>query len=167
MAYTTPVYNRALSDILARNSKAYLNLADWQRIDNNAEHVGDLLLSIFVSALITQNTVATMTTASIPDTDDVNDLAENIEAIREWIATNHPTSTAATDADFAEVKDDYTSPLDLTFTGYSYPFQVVNLWEKVLDIANDWLDGLEKVRYARTGVSGCGRGLTRNNSFRG
>lgn len=146
MAYTTPVYDRTLSDVLARNSKAYLSLADWQRIDSNAQETATAI-NLSLGGSISLVAIAAMTTSSIPDTDDVNDLAGNIEMMRAFIDANFTVS----DSDFTEVKDDYTSPLDLTHTGYSYPFQVVNQWEKVLDIMYNLATNLTKYNLVSAG----------------
>ena len=165
MSYTTPVFDRTVLDIIAKNSKAHLNVADWDRIDDNTAEVVYLILFTF-TAIVSQVTVTTMTKASIPTVDDVNDLAGNIEAVRTWIITNHPTSAAATDPDFTDVKDDYTSGTNLTYTGYNYPFEVVNHWEKVIDIAYQWLDGLVLVP-AITGFTEAGAGFTEQSMFEG
>ena len=156
MAYITPITDRDIADIAAKNSKAYLNLADWQRIDNNAQEVVSEVLSIFGVSL-TIATVATMTTASIPETDDINDLSGNIEVSRSWIATNCPTSPPATNPDFTEVKDDSTSG--------AYPdYTIINQWENVLDIAYNWLDGLVQI-VPIAGVAIAGAGFDQQSDF--
>ena len=120
--YTTPVYDRTLADVVAKNSKAYLNVADWQRIDNNAQETVSFV-NLALGGSLTLSAIAAITTASIPDTDDLNDIAGNIELMRAWVDTNF----TITDPDFTEVKDDYVS-------GAKPNYASANQWEKVLDI---------------------------------
>ena len=83
MSYTTPVTDRTLADIAARNSKAFFNVADWQRIYRNAQIVNSLVEIIErAGAPISFPVIATPTTATIPLVSDLNALLLNIETCR-------------------------------------------------------------------------------------
>lgn len=153
MAYITPIYDRTFSDVQTKNSKAYLNLADWQRIDNNTQETV-FAINAALGESLTLVTVATMTTASIPDTDELNDLAGNVETIRVYF------DGIITDSDFTEVKDDYIN-------GAKINFITTNQWEKVLDIMYQiYKSPYSPDRIPVTGVAICGADLLRNSLIR-
>jgi len=130
MSYTTPVTDRTLADIAARNSKAYMNAADWQRIKNNEQvtrNLAEILLSISVSATI----IADVTTASIPTVSTVNALLTNIENLRLAVAGESITGTTT------EIKDDYAAGV----SGTSPTWQDVNLWESTLHAIWTYING--------------------------
>jgi len=130
MSYTTPVTDRTLADIAARNSKAYMNAADWQRIKNNEQvtrNLAEILLSISVSA----TTNADVTTASIPTVSTVNALLTNIENLRLAVAGESIIGTTT------EIKDDYAAGV----SGTSPTWQDVNLWESTLHAIWTYING--------------------------
>ncbi len=130
MSYTTPVTDRTYADIAARNSKAYMNAADWQRIKNNEQvtrNLSEILLSISVSATL----IADVTTASIPTVSTVNALLTNIENLRLAVAGESITGTST------EIKDDWAAGL----SGTSPTFADVNLWESTIHAIWTYING--------------------------
>ena len=87
MAYTTPITDRDYADILAQNSKAFFNVADWTRIYNNADHVNDQVNSYYGSS-VAFTAVSSPTDDDISTIADFNTLLGNIEALRVWVAAN-------------------------------------------------------------------------------
>lgn len=121
MSYTTPITDRTYADVVARNSKAYLNAADWQRIKNNEQvtrNLAELLLSISVNA----TTIADVTTAEIPTATTVNALLTNLENLRLAVAGESITGTTT------EIKDDWAPGI----SGTTPTFSDVNLWESTI-----------------------------------
>lgn len=144
MAYTTAVTDRTQADIIAQNSKAYMNVADWTRIYNNADEVNGMFLSVLGES-ITFDTISVPTTASVFGITELNKLTGNIERMRLWMATNMPG--AITDAEFVEVKDDW----DEGHAVQAPNFVNVNRWEKVLDLMYLWLDAYPGSRLLESG----------------
>lgn len=135
MPYTTPVFDRTQADITAQNAKAFLNVADFIRIYDNAEIVNGLFTSE-IGYTIQFDALTNPTTASIPTKTYLNTLLANIERMRFWAATY--LSDYISDPLFVEIKDDWGE-------GYSESapnFTHINSWEKVLDvmynIVSDW-----------------------------
>ena len=130
MSYTTPVTDRTYADIAARNSKAYFNAVDWQRIKNNelvTRNLAEILLSISVSATM----IADVTTASIPNVSTVNALLTNIENLRLAVAGESITGTST------EIKDDWAAGM----SAVSPTFADVNLWESTLHAIWTYING--------------------------
>jgi len=130
MSYTTPVTDRTLADIAARNSKAYFNVSDWTRIKGNEQvtrNLAEILLSISVSATM----IADVTTVTIPTASAVNPLLTNIENLRLAVAGE---SIAGTET---EIKDDWAAGMSVA----SPTFADVNLWESTIDAIWQYLDG--------------------------
>ena len=136
MAYTTPVYDRSQSDILAQNSKAYLNVADWTRIYNNAVFVSGLFTSE-IGYTPTFNTQSLPTTVTVFTKSQLNLVLANIERMRLW-GYNYLGSYIFPDALFVEIKDDWDEGHQVSAPNFSH----VNSWEYVLDvlynILNSW-----------------------------
>ncbi len=116
MAWVTPVTDRALADLAARNAKAFLNVADWERIDGNTSEVQAQILSLLgTTVTLVDLTAPTMTT--IPSAEDINTLVENIEAVRIGAALG-----------IAALDHDYQPGIAATAPDY----QAVNDWEDTL-----------------------------------
>jgi hypothetical protein len=159
MAYVTAITDRDLADIAALNSKAYWNVADWTRVYGNSLEANTALTAA-LGVSISFDTQATPTTASIPTIAEINEFTANIERMRLWLATYAPIA----DSDFIEIKDDWAAGQSETAPNYIQ----VNSWEKVLDLIYQiYKSPYSVTRSPRIGVAGCGRGLTRNNMFRG
>jgi hypothetical protein len=81
MAWVTPITDRVLADIAARNSKAFFNVADWTRIYGNETVVRDLI-STLLGVTVTLTSLSTPSTTTFPAVADVNAFIANIEACR-------------------------------------------------------------------------------------
>ena len=162
MAYTTPVTDRTAADIAARNSKAYMNVTDWQRIQNNADYLNDWMDTLVGVTFPFPNLGTAVNTWILRAEYELNPLLEVIEGMRLWAATYIPELVS--DPDFVEIRDDWLSGP----SGQSPTYIQVNDWEKVMDILNDaftdYAAGME--RAAVCGVADCGSGLTRQFSWR-
>jgi hypothetical protein len=78
--WTDPIFDRTVDDITDRTSKAFLNVADWERINDNTTVLRGLLVTQGYEVDYTPLTPPEMT--SIPTAEDINALVENIEACR-------------------------------------------------------------------------------------
>jgi hypothetical protein len=85
MAWTTPIADRTAADLVARNAKAFFNLADWTRVRNNTTEVRALILSL-LGVSISAASLSTPTTSTVPAAADVNALIGDIETCRETAA---------------------------------------------------------------------------------
>ena len=111
-------------------SKAFFNIADWQRIKNNelvTRNLAEILLSISVSATM----IADVTTASIPTVSTVNALLTNIENLRLAVAGESITGTST------EIKDDWAAGMSAA----SPTFADVNLWESTIHAIWIYING--------------------------
>ena len=120
MSYITPVTDRDADDIAAQNSKAYFNVADWERIYNNARLMVDLA-NIFYDSGIVWTEVTVPTIKSIPAVADFNSMLTAIEAARVDLNLSETPTAIKTDweAGPTKVAPKYTD---------------VNLWETVIDV---------------------------------
>jgi|SRR5688572_1549066 len=132
MSYTTAVTDRTAADLVARNSKAFINVADFTRIYGNSLLVQSLL---YAAELITVDfeTLATPTIITIPTVEEYNTLAGNIEAIRFQIEIELATIPGAT----TEIKHDYEAGASKE----TFDYRDVNLWESTLDVLWEYFDG--------------------------
>lgn len=126
MAYVTAITDRDQADILAQNSKAFWNAADWVRIDGNSLETNTALLNALGIA-IDFDALSTPNDVDIQTITEVNALLINIENMRLWVATYAPIA----DDDFVEIKDDW---LEGQSAPSPYQFLIINSWEKVLDL---------------------------------
>lgn len=158
MKYTTPIYDRVLSDVSNKTSKGYFNVLDWVRVYGNAELI-HALEEVILSNGITFNDVETPTINTILTLEDVNTLVSNIEAVRALFPSG---------AGLVALKTDWGG-------NQSPTYKEVNDWERNIDLLlaliidgyTDWIpDAVSPVRRARADVTLCGAGLTRNNGFR-
>jgi hypothetical protein len=186
MKYIEPIYDRTADDIANRTVKAFFNVADWQRIYNNAQ-VTRLLVEYLRGATITFDAVTEPTVMSIADATALNTLLANIERIR--LASGLDTISGVT-----EVASDWAVGVNTDSPDYLD----VNQWEQVLHIIFNLIAPLTEyviysgvsatgqprfyqhrfrqfswvvpsaspVRSARCNVSESGTGMTRNNKFR-
>lgn len=128
MSYTTPITDRTHADVLARNSKAFLNVADWNRIYNNARLANALAVIELATPIafdpVSEPTIATIPTASWPNT-----MLANIERLRLEMVALIPTLT--------EIKDDWEGGAHKPVFDYQY----VNQWERTIDAIWEYFDG--------------------------
>lgn len=123
VAWVTPVTDRAASDLVARNAKAFLNVADWKRIDGNISIVQALILSL-IGVTVTLNSLDTPATTTFPTADEINELVENIERLRIASGLGLPV-----------LSYDYLSGAAATAPDYI----IVNAWEDNLKAMYDRL----------------------------
>lgn len=122
MPYTTPVYNRTLTDVQTRTSKGLFNVADWNRIYGNTQYVSNDLLTL-VGLIVIAPTIATPTTSSIPQVADFNSVLACIEAMRVQMTTY-----------YAAVISAITTLTYIAGAGEKAPdYLAVNQWEYCLD----------------------------------
>lgn len=163
MPYVTAVFDRTQTDIDTRTSKAFLNIADWDRIEDNAVYVrGELVSTTGITIIFTSTTSAPAIT-SIPDVDDFNRLLENIEQLRQAAEDVMPALT--TISGFSVVAHDWIAGVSQNAPDYTD----VNHWEEVIDIIyQTFLDYYVAfdIRYPRCGIAMSNSGTTWNNRFR-
>jgi hypothetical protein len=157
MAWVTPITDRTQSDIVARNSKAFFNVADWQRIYDDTQYVANQVASL-LGISVTLTSLSTPTITTIPAVADINTLIANVETVKAAILGYYAlTGTNVLKTDWA-VGVDQPSP----------NYVIVNLWENNLDVMHAWLTASLALtrRFARTGVAPTGAGMTRQNLWR-
>lgn len=128
--YTTPVTDRAASDIVARNSKAFINVADRVRIYHNS-YLVSALASVELGTTITFNALTDPTTTSFPTVTEWNTLLANIEAVRLAVAALSIPGTST------GIKDDWEAGPGKHAPDYTD----ANLWESTLDAIWDYYNG--------------------------
>jgi len=129
MAYVTAVTDRDAADIVARNSKAFWNVADWTRVYNNTLLVYSLIEahgSIFTPTLLSSPVITT-----IPSVTDFNLFLANIENIRAAVS-GEPISGIS-----IAIKTDWIAGPGQPAPKYSD----ANLWESTLDAIWNYYGG--------------------------
>lgn len=122
MAWVEPVVDRTQADIVNRTAKAFLNIADWQRIDGNTSEAQAVILAeLGVNVMLEDLTPPTIT--DFPSADEINTLIENIERLREGAMLPVGTGIAA-------LKHDYQPGPAAPAPNY----EAVNAWEKNLKL---------------------------------
>lgn len=122
MSYITPVTNRTSTDIIAKNSKAYFNITDWQRIYDNT-FLTKSLAEILLSSNISVSTLTEPTITTIPTAANFNALLTNIETLRLAVAAESIVGAQTVINDAWE-------------TGLFKPapdWEDANLWESTID----------------------------------
>ena len=153
MEYFDPITDRTYSDVLTGREKGFFNISDWKRIVNNIRCVYAEIQRIHGEKILPLNSMAEMTINSIPTAENFRMLVENIRKLRD-VAKFFPGNEMEIVGDFND-------------GGRSFDFLEVNEWEKMIDWIYSRYKPLEIVRIARTGVAGCGMGMTRGNRFKG
>jgi len=187
MKYIDPITDRALADLTNKTAKAFFNLSDWQRIYNNAQ-VTKALVDFLNSIDITFNSIPSPTITTFPPVANLNTFLANINRIIE--ETNLPAiagltalkadwaeGTGADAPDYLDVNE-WEMILDLIVSmvantvEYRIYCGVSNVgqprfWQHRFRDSLSWVaNAIVPARRARTGISVCGNGLTRNNKFR-
>lgn len=162
MSYTTPIFDRTAADLIARNSKAFFNVADWDRIEDNVIAVRDELIFDFGISIVLTGTTSAPAITSIPDVDDFNRLLENLEQVRQAAESVLPTLTITNG--FYEVAHDWVAGVAQNAPDYID----VNHWEEVISIIHTGVLNAEDFtfRFPRTGIAIAGADLNRNNGWR-
>lgn len=165
MAYITAIFDRDAADIVTRTSKAFFNITDWNRIEDNAFWVRDELSDSFGVVVIFGGVASDPTISFIPDVDNFNRLLEDIEQLRQVAESVMPALT--TTSGFSAVAYDWVAGVSQNAPDYAD----VNHWEEVIDIIHNLITTYSALifRYPRTGIatSGAEDGLIRQNMFRG
>ena len=127
MAYTTPVTDRTISDIINKTAKGYFNKADWTRIYGNSGELNSLI-DTKLGDTITFNSV------TVPDIDGAP------EDILDLLNTTLANITRMRTELLASFLLDITGALDITDdwvagdTEISPDYTDVNEWEETIDI---------------------------------
>lgn len=166
-SYKRPVTDRQQSDIIALNSKAYINATDWRRIYLNAKSANGLVEAIKGITIVFNEITEPITINTIPTVAELNIVLANINRTR--TAANLPPVLG-----LDELPANWQ-----TGTGDSPAFADANAWEQVValieagikqlgdDESYPWVtNAVTPTRRARCGVARCGAGLTFNNGFR-
>lgn len=153
LSYISSVTNRSLNDIIVRNTRAFFNVADWVRIDNNTRYAREMVLDI-KGGIIPRIELNTPTRETKPTAANINALVQNIIYVQE--AADVPS------ADYYTLFANYEDGADKPAPDYI----AVNSWEKVIEIivTKYWL--LSVVRYLVTGIGITGSDEIRQNWFR-
>ena len=154
MAWVTPVTDRTAADIAARNAKAFLNVADWERVDGNTTEVQALILSL-LGTTVTLVDLTPPTITDFPGVDDINTLIENIDRLRE--AAHLPEETGLVPLDY-----DYLAGTAATAPDYTD----VNEWENALLLMYTLLPRSAGY-FVRCGVGASGQSHLWQARFRG
>ncbi len=187
MSYTDPVTDRTLADITGKTAKGYFNLADWQRIYNNALALNALIASVY-GVTVEFTAIAEPTITTWPSVTDVNALLVNIENMRAYLSV--PDGIGLLD-----LKTDWLAGGSVDAPDY----ENVNEWERQVDLMLNAIAAslsyrvycgvaaVGQVRYyqvrwrdlyvwvqpsaspvlrPRTGVAICGRSMVHQNKFR-
>ncbi len=143
-SWVTPITDRTELDILGRTAKAFLNVADWVRIDGNTQVVRDEINTILaMSVTITPLTAPVIT--DFPDVADINTLIENIDILR--VAACLPVGTG-----IVSLKHDYQAGPGAVAPYY----EDVNDWEGDLLLLHTLLPYAADY-FVRCGVANCGQ----------
>ena len=135
------ITDRTQADITARNAKAFFNVADWRRIDNNSQFVKALFDAQY-GTTVDRTATTEPAVGDFADVDDINALAGNIEALR--VAASFLPSAVG----LVEVKDDYDTGVGSVAPDY----EAVNTWERTLSLIDEYVFNAAEY-YAIYGVS--------------
>lgn len=131
MAYITPITDRTAADVTAKNSKAYLNIVDWNRIYNNSVETHDYILAK-IGADVDFDELNEVAIDDIPNKTDLNTLLTNIENMRVW-------EEGVFSLGLDEVKDDW----DEGYSADAPDYEDANLWEQTIDDIYNAVDDAE------------------------
>jgi hypothetical protein len=130
VAYTTPVTDRALSDIQTPTSKGHWNVDDFERVYGNSQLVSSLA-AIMLDTTIAFDTLTAPTITTIPAVADFNTFLANIENVRVAVDGESIPGTSVS------IKDDYSAG-----PGEDAPdYTDANLWELVIDVIWVYFNG--------------------------
>lgn len=133
MSYVTPVTDRSATDIANQTSKAFWNVADFERVYGNSLLVHSLIVIYAGATSLIFNQLAMPTITTIPTVADFNTFLANIERARQAFVDDEAVIPGVT----TEIKDDYTGGAQ----GTSPKFTDANLWESTLDAIWEYYDG--------------------------
>jgi hypothetical protein len=148
MAWTSPVTNRAESDVINKTAKGYFNVADWTRIRDNSAFIMTFL-NFALGTSLTPAGISAPSTATVPTNVYVNGMIQDIAIV--YIAAGFLTANAPR--------------YDWPGNGPAAPSWVdANQWEQAL------LDVYNKVHlssdgFAYCGTANCGMDFVDQNGF--
>lgn len=183
MAWTEPVTDRTIQDVIDKTAKGYFNVSDWERIYNNVIYL-NIITAFLVGRAIDFEALDTPTITTVPDVSDINAFLQNIDDLRrgsglpaalglvavkhDWPGGNAP----APDYNHANI---WESVLFIIY-GNVIPAAKFRVYCGVANVGQTrfyqhrWrppdLAFPTDVRRPRTGVAIAGASLTRNNAFR-
>jgi len=153
MPWIDAVYGRTQEDITNLTSKAFFNVVDWVRIENNTVYVR-AVLNVLRSLNIEYNVVSEPDISTIPSADDINQFVDNIEHLR--IIASLPVSSG-----IVVLKTDW---LGVT-SAPTVDFEVVNDWERNLQIIKNLTISISTY-LVFCGVASVGQSRLWQNRFR-
>lgn len=183
MKYLTPILDRSVIDIEYRTDKAFFNIEDWARIDNNTSFVRILMTDYYFSISISNNVITLPSRTHIPTAEELNDLIENIEFIRaasnlnldpvpyNWENGEDKNSPTYTDANSWEELIELVRIGVLRNVSYSVSCGVPTVGQARF-YQHRWRGYMfvppseTPVAHARSGISSSGASLRRQNNFR-
>lgn len=157
MAYVTPITDRTLADVVAKNSKGLFNVADWTRIYGNALYVNGEYNAEITWATVPFTTITAPTTSTNPST-----IAPKINALLQNIV-NMIVGIFNITGSYIYVISYRTY---IAGAGNRAPnYQDINQWEAAIDAIHNWL-AVENELYPRTGIAVTGLDIIYNNQWR-
>ncbi len=139
-----PIIDRTQTDIINRTSKAFLNVADWTRIDGNTQEMKTQVDSLLGTSIVL-NPLTEPAMAIFRGSGNINALIENINKVR--IGASLPAATG-----ILPLKQNY-----IAGNGSIAPnYENVNAWELTLFLIHDLLPkAMDYQVYC--GVAACGQ----------
>jgi hypothetical protein len=153
MSWVEPITDRTVDDIRARTAKAFLNVADWQRIVDNADVLAALILSVW-GRVVVLGSLTPPTAVTVPTAQDINDLVTNLNLLRTDLHLMRVSALAALRCDYAGgTRSD----------GVNYA--TVNAWEWLEYTVKDAIDNIVWTG-VYCGVARCGQPRTWQHRWR-
>lgn len=154
MAYIDPITDRTMTDIIQTTFKGRFNIVDWERIVNNTAFARELVFSLRGVPIPDLITLSTPTRTGKPTAEDINALVQNIITVQ--------TAAKVVQANAYTLNAAYENGPDKRGIDY----QIVNAWEKVIDLIVKYHEIVKVVRRPICGVGAAGAGMTRQWMFR-
>ena len=130
MAYVTAIFDRTATDITNKTSKAYFNVADWERVYGNSQ-VTSSLAEIMLDTAIDFDLLAAPTVTTVPNVTDFNMFLTNIETLRAAVQSESIPGTGSA------IKTDWVAGASEPSPSYIN----ANLWESTIDAIWNYWDG--------------------------
>ena len=128
MAWSSPVTDWAATD--------YFNVADWERIHDNAAYINAQITSV-LGYTISTVTISDPTTSTVINATwlyNLNTLITNINRMRSWLVQYYRAYLGSDLSD--QLKDDYVAGVAAVTPNYA----TVNQWENFLLVMYNMLD---------------------------
>ena len=118
LCYITPIFDRNSNDILQKTDKAFFNVTDYLRIDNNIRYAKELIERVHGEFQL--ETIEEPSIGDIINPEDINILVRNIIAVQD--------KAIFVNTQKYKLSDQYEQ------NGMFPDYFEINKWEKVLDI---------------------------------